>query len=173
MAGIRQAGERAIDQMAGALLGEVRRVLRDTEPAFALGQMHLKSYKLPAATPGQPAVTALRRTSLRLRDLANTPDEADLQVLRQLESSFLQGEPLPRVLVQRVTREGQDPEWRVYRPLASLPQCSICHGPPEELAPGVPDALKTFFPEDQATGFAPGSWRGVIRASLTAPPPAP
>lgn len=171
VAPIRQLGERTINHFAGSLLAEVRRVLRDTEPAFALGQMHLKAYELPAAAPGQPAVTAIRRTSLRLRDPANAPDVADLAVLGHLEEKLNNGESLPPVLVQRVAVPGQPPEWRVYRPLASLPQCNACHGPPGSLAPGVPDALKTFYPADQATGFEPGSWRGIIRVSIAAPTP--
>lgn len=169
VAEIRRVGEYAIDHAARSLLAEVKRVLHDTKPAMALDRLHLKAYELPAAVPGRPAVTALRRTSLRVRDPLNAPDAADLQALRRVEEQLKLGEPISKVLVQRVGPPAA-PEWRVYRPLASLQQCGECHGPPGSLAPGVSDQLQVFFPADQAVGFEPGSWRGLIRVSLTIPP---
>lgn len=169
VAAVRQLGERTIDHVARSLLAEVQRVLKETEPPLALDRLHLKTYTLPAAVPGRPAVTALRRTSLRLRDPLNAPDAADLLALQLIQSQLEKGDPLSKVLVQRVGPPAA-PEWRVYRPLASLPQCAACHGPPGSLAPGVSDQLRTFFPSDAAVGYEPGSWRGLIRVSLTVPP---
>lgn len=169
VAEIKRLGENTIDHAARSLLAEVKRVLQDTQPAMALDRLHLKTYALPAAVPGRPAVTALRRTSLRVRDPLNAPDGADLQALQLIQSQLEKGEPLSKVIVQRVGPPTA-PEWRVYRPLASLQQCGECHGPPGSLAPGVSDQLHVFFPSDQAVGFEPGSWRGLIRVSLTVPP---
>ena len=167
VAAIRQTGERAIDHSGSALLMEVRRVMASTTPALAIGMLHLKDYKLPAAAPGQPVVTAIRRTSLLVRNPANSPDVADLAALERIQHQLELGEEVDKVIVQRVTLPGQPPEWRVYRPLVTLKQCLDCHGPPGTLAPGVPDTLKVFYPADKALNFRTGSWRGLIRASLT------
>lgn len=173
VAPFRQAGERAIDHSGNALLLEVRRALADTAPAMAVGRLHLKDYKPPPSRPGQPVVTEIRRTSLRIRNPANTPDEADLAALERIEREIERGDTVSNVLVQRVTLPGRTPEWRVYRPLVTLKQCLACHGPPGALAAGVPDTLKVFYPADQAVDLKVGSWRGLIRASIpdTAPPP--
>lgn len=166
VAAIRQAGERAIDHAGNALVLEVRRVLTDTAPAMALGQLHLKDYKPPPAARGLPAVTTIRRTSLLVRNPANAPDAADLAALTRIEEEIKNGDAVSNVLVQRVTFPGQTPEWRVYRPLVTLKQCTTCHGHANTLAPGVADALHVFYPTDKAIDYRAGSWRGLLRASI-------
>lgn len=166
VAGIRQAGERAIDHAGNTLVLEVRRVLTDTAPAMALGRLHLRDYKPPPAPKGLPVVTTIRRTSLLIRNPANAPDAADLAALSRLDQEIKDGDTVSNVLVQRVTLPGQTPEWRVYRPLVTLKQCTACHGPANALAPGVADALQVFYPTDKAVDYRAGSWRGVLRASI-------
>ena len=114
-------------------------------------------------------MTAIRRTSLQVRNPANAPDPADLAALELIRGQLENGDDVAKVLVQRVTLPGQPPEWRVYRPLVTLKQCLECHGPTDTLAPGVADTLKVFFPSDQAVNFKAGSWRGLIRASIVEP----
>ncbi|MDQ5978384.1 MAG: hypothetical protein QG602_1358 [Verrucomicrobiota bacterium] len=173
VAEIRSIGERALDHCGTALILEVRRVLTTNSAALAIGKLHLKDYKLPAAAPGKPAVTAIRRTGLQVRNPANAPDAADLAALERIQAQLESGDEVSKVLVQRVTLPGQPPEWRVYRPLVTLKQCLDCHGSPETLAPGVADTLKIFYPADQALNFRTGSWRGLIRASVSEAAPKP
>ena len=45
-------------------------------------------------------------------------------------------------------------------PIPLQPQCVVCHGKPEQLAEGVAAALAKRYPDDAATGFAPGELRG-------------
>lgn len=166
---VRQLGERTIDQVGNAMIMEVRRVLAKSSPALAIGMLHLKDYKLPVAPPGQPAVTALRRTSLRVRNPANAPDAADQAALDLIMKQLQNGDDVARVLVQRITLPGQPSEWRVYRPLAALHQCLECHGKESVLAPGVADTLKVFYPADKAVDYKPGEWRGLIRVTIKEP----
>ncbi len=169
VAGIRRLGERTIDQAGVALVLEVRRVLVNTPPVLAIGALHLKDYKLPAAAPGKAAVTALRRTSLQVRNPANSPDLADRAALDLIKAQLEQGDPVAKVLVQRVSWVGQPPEWRVYRPLSALKQCLECHGATAALAPGVTDRLKELYPGDRAVDYKTGDWRGLIRVSISEP----
>jgi hypothetical protein len=173
VAEIRMIGERALDHCGTALILEVRRVLTTNSAPLAIGKLHLKDYKLPAAQPGKPAVTAVRRTSLQVRNPANAPDAPDLAALEMIQGQLERGDEVSKVLVQRVTLPGQQPEWRVYRPMVTLKQCLDCHGPPATLAPGVADTLKVFYPADQALNFRTGSWRGLIRASISDAPVKP
>jgi hypothetical protein len=166
---VRQLGERTIDQMGNAMILEVRRVLTKNAPAMAIGMLHLKEYKLPLSAPGEPVVTAIRRTSLRVRNPANSPDSADLAALDLIMEQLRNGDSVARVLVQRVTLPGQPAEWRVYRPMAAMQQCLECHGKEAVLAPGVADALKVFYPADKAVDYKSGEWRGLIRVSIKAP----
>lgn len=169
VAEIRRLGERTLDHSGSALLMEVRRVMTDTPAALAIGKLHLKDYKVPAAAPGKPAVIVIRRTSLLVRNPANAPDAPDLAALEVIQDQLERGDDVSKVLIQRVTLPGQSPEWRVYRPLVTLKQCLECHGASDHLAPGVSDTLKVFYPADKAVNYRAGSWRGLIRASITEP----
>lgn len=166
---IRQLGERTIDQMGNALILEVRRVLGKSSPALAVGMLHLKDYQLPLPSPGQLAVTAIRRTSVRVRNPANSPDAADQAALDLIMEQLQNGDPVSRVLVQSVSLPGQPLEWRVYRPLVTMQLCLECHGKDTALAPGVADTLKVFYPTDQAVDYKTGEWRGLIRVSIREP----
>jgi hypothetical protein len=166
---IKRLGEWTLDRAGVMMQSEVRRVLTDTAPAMAIGVMHLKDYKLPASAPGQPAVTELRRTSVHVRNPANAPDAADRAALDQIKDQLEQGEPVAKVIVQKVTRPGQPAEWRVYRPLVVIKQCLVCHGESATLAPGVLDALKVFYPHDTAVDYKEGDWRGLLRVTIVVP----
>ena len=121
---IRRLGENTIDRAGTALVLEVRRVLARTPTVDALGVMHLRDYKLPAPAPGSiMTVTKLQRTSLRVRNPANAPDAADRAALDLIQAQLEQGDPVAKVLVQRVMTPGQPPEWRVYRPLSAMKEC--------------------------------------------------
>lgn len=170
---IRQLGERTIDQAGGALLTEVRRVLATHTPALAVGMLHLKDYKLPPMIYGRPVVIALKRTSLRVRNPVNAPDSPDLAALELIQDQLENGDAVAKVLIQRVTVSGVPPEWRVYRPLGVMKSCLGCHGRTNDLAPGVADTLKVYFPSDQAVDYKVGAWRGLIRVSIVESPKKP
>lgn len=165
MAEIRQVGEHAIDQIAYAMIQEVSRVLRNNPPAAAIGLLHLKNFKLPASSERLVAVE-YRRTSLRVRNPANSPDPGDQKVLDRIMSQLKNGDSVSPVLILHVDHPGLPPEWRVYRPLATLKQCLVCHGPADSLDSAVSAALNKLYPDDAAVNYHHGEWRGVIRVSI-------
>ncbi len=165
----RQYGERIIDQVGGSMMSELRKILASTPTALALGSVHLRDYQPPATKRGKPAVLAVRRTSLQVRNPANAPDDADRAALERLKAEIDRGDAPDKVIVQKITTPGQPVEWRVYRPLAVLKQCIDCHGPKRTIAPDVLETLTKLYPDDQAADYAPGAWRGVIRVSLAEP----
>jgi hypothetical protein len=57
-------------------------------------------------------------------------------------------------------------EMRYYAPLMVAPLCVQCHGAAEALEPGVREILRDRYPDDRATGYAAGDFRGVIRVSI-------
>lgn len=176
IADIRRLGERMILQVANNLIGEVDRVLATKKPEAAVDELHLKQPPIPATMAGRPHITAVKRTSLRVRNPANLPDSADLAALLSIQMDLMDGNSPPKVLVQLVEADGAAPaEWRIYRPIAVSPQCLVCHGRADSLAPGVKAKLVLSYPEDKALDYDAYEWRGVIRASLVAPaePPAP
>lgn len=169
LARIRRLGEGTIERAGVALVLEVRRVLAITPTVQAIGALHLKDYKLPVAAPGDMAVTKLHLTSFRVRNPAHAPDGADRAALELIKDQLERGDPVAKVLVQRVTLPGQPPEWRVYRPLSVMKQCLDCHGTAATLAPSVAGRLKELYPADTAVDYKDRDWRGLIRVSIVEP----
>lgn len=171
-ADIAQFGFKNIERIGGLLVAEVTHELATKETSLAVSTMHLKNLELPKPLAGQPRITAIRRTSLLVRDPHNSPDAADQAALELIQSQLSDGDTPDKMLVQRIEHPGGPPEWRVYRPIASSQSCLACHGDPKTFRPGVKAALDLLYPEDKALNYTRQSWRGVIRVSVVPAEPA-
>jgi len=166
VAAVRRAGERAIERVGQQMILEVQRAVSAHGVAGAVSAVHLKNLPLPDSEPGQPRVSAVRRTSLSLRNPANRPDAADQAALAFVDNALRSGSEVPAVVIQRIDRPGQPAEWRVSRPITTMPLCLRCHAAKENLATEVLEQLTRLYPADQATGYTAYQWRGLIRVSL-------
>ena len=172
VAAVRQTGEQSISRVANLLIFEVERGIAADGLTKTLETVHLKNLVLPKSAPGQPVVTAVKRTSLGLRNPANAPDAADRAALAKIDTAIKEGDEVPALLIQRLEPAAAPVEWRVYRPITTMPICINCHGPRNELRPQVRDFLDKNYPMDNAADYTAYKWRGVIRISLAAPEPA-
>jgi hypothetical protein len=137
----------AIDFCADEALELTRAIARDHDPTLAL-----------------------KRTTSRWRNPANAPDEAEARVLRYLEA--LEAEE-PGSAPETLTAAGPDGGARFYRTLRAAPMCLQCHGAERDIDPEVMRILRERYPDDRATGYEAGEFRGVIRVDLPAAPAAP
>ncbi len=165
---IRQAGEAASAMVATRLVTELTAALGAGGPEKAVDICHTKALPLTnEPLPGLPQVTAVKRTSLRLRNPVNAPDAAERAALDHIASLVADGKPAPAVLVQKVETVGvAEPEWRLYRSVGVQAACLACHGAPEAQTPALRALLRERYPQDAATGYAVGDWRGLIRVTV-------
>jgi hypothetical protein len=163
---IRRNGDELIKRIGTTLIYEVEHSLKADGLAKTLRIAHLHDFEPPKLPPGQPQLTAIKRTSLQLRNPANAPDAADRAVLAKIEDALKEGDDVPPLLIQLVTPAGAPAEWRVSRPITTMPVCLQCHGKREKLAPEVRAYLDANYPADAATNYSAYQWRGVIRVSF-------
>ncbi len=90
------------------------------------------------------------RSSHKLRNPANAAPDWVANVI----DSYLAGETEP------VAVELDDSRHGYIEPITMQPLCLTCHG--QELQPEVEAKLAQLYPDDQATGFAAGDFRGVF-----------
>lgn len=159
-------GSRVIENVGKELVDETTRELATKETRQAVATLHLKNMKLPKDVPGRPKVSAVKYTSLMLRNPSNAPDGADAAALKRIRDQLLAGDAPDKVIVQKIELPGQPEEWRVYRPIATSKSCLACHGDPSKFSPGVKEALDNLYPEDKAIDYAAQEWRGVLRVTL-------
>jgi hypothetical protein len=104
------------------------------------------------------------RTSLKLRNPANAPDEWELKVLESFESRKAAGEDPQQIAFHEVVE--QDGK-RVFRFMKAIPTaekpCLVCHG--GEVPPPVEAKLKELYPTDKARGYVAGDIRGAFTIS--------
>ncbi len=174
VAAIRQAGEAAVAAVGKKLVTALNTALAAGGPEAAVLVCQTQALPLTAETlADQPTLVSVKRTSLRLRNPANTPDAAERVALDHVAKLVAAGQPPPPVLVQRIQTAGTAaPEWRVYRPIATKAECLVCHGDTATQSPALRTALQTRYPADAATGYAADQWRGLFRVTI-APAPAP
>ena len=171
VAAIVAAGEAATKQVAVKLVAELTVAIAASGPVAAIEVCHLKALPLTAEKlPGLPQVVSAKRTSLKLRNPANRPDAAEAATLAHLARLVDRGEPTPPLVLQRLGPATAPAEWRVYRPILVQPACLTCHGDPAAQPAELRTALQQRYPQDAATGYKEGDWRGLISATVAPHP---
>lgn len=165
---IRAAGEAAAGALAARLTAELQEALAKGGPEAAVDVCHTRALPLTAqADPGHPRVTSARRTSLKLRNPANAPDAGERAALEEVARRIAAGEAPPAVLVQHIQKpDTAAAEWRVYKPVKIQPACLACHGDPGLQPPALRAKLQARYPQDAATGYRDGEWRGLVRVTV-------
>lgn len=152
-------GAEAVGPLKRELLAALQDALARGGPEHAIDVCRLRAPEI-AAQAARPGVR-VGRTSDRLRNPANAP-AAWMQPLLDAYRAD------PQDRAPRVVRLG---EGRIgyVEPLYVQPLCLACHG--ESLAPALRERLRERYPEDRATGYRAGDFRGLAWAELSEPAP--
>lgn len=124
-------------------------------PTGAIDVCRIQAPALATAAAG-PGVR-IGRTSHRVRN----PDNAPAPWLEPLLAQYVAGTASAPQLVEL----GAD-YYGYVEPIVTQPQCLACHG--SELAPDVANQLAALYPDDRATGFAAGEFRGLFWVAFRA-----
>lgn len=154
-------GDSAAVALTTTLMARVQAEIERVGPAGAVSFCSEQALPLTGSVEdGLARGLALKRTSERVRNPANAPDSLERAALEYFASAAAAGET-PTHLVQ-ATEDG----WRYYRPITVAPLCTTCHGPTDQIDPDVRRILAERYPQDQATGYSAGDFRGVVRVSI-------
>lgn len=145
------------------LSGQLRSAMEDGGPVGAMEFCNVQALPLTRQVSREQGMT-VGRTSLRLRNPDNAPDAAAAEALAWFADGTREAGTVPDPMVQRLP----DGDYRFYQPLMTQPLCTTCHGTADALAPGVADALDRLYPEDRATGYLEGDWRGLLHVTVPA-----
>lgn len=103
------------------------------------------------------------RTSLKVRNENNAPDEWERNVLHQFEKRKAAGENLKTMEYSETVKEGEQSVYRYMKPIPTAGLCVKCHGVDDEINKKV----TMLYPNDQATGFNVGDIRGAFTLQKT------
>lgn len=102
----------------------------------------------------------IARTSTKVRNAKNAPDEWELAVLEQFEKRKLAGESLTTMEYFEVVQKGDNLVHRYMKPISTSGICLTCHG--QNVSNEITNKVKLLYPNDQATGFQVGDIRGAF-----------
>jgi len=130
-------------------------------PASAVEVCREKAPQMARAASEQTG-WAIRRVSLRNRNPKAVPDAWERAALEDFDRRAAAGESPATLEKWEVVKTGERNELRYMKALPVQPLCVSCHGPADQLGPGVAEKLKTHYPQDLGTGYAVGQIRGAI-----------
>jgi hypothetical protein len=104
----------------------------------------------------------IRRVSLKNRNPNAVPDDWERATLIEFDKLVAQGSDAASLEKAAIVQQGEQRIYRYLKALPTQPLCLSCHGDPAQIAPEVKAALAALYPDDKATGYAPGMVRGAI-----------
>lgn len=157
----------AAGELMGELLGELSAAMAEGGPPRAVRVCSEIAQEVQASQ-GRPGVE-VGRTSLRVRNPANAPDNFERRWLESLAALHAAGELLDEV-ARVVETEGGGRELRYLKPIViGAELCLRCHGAEAQLDPEVRRILAKRYPEDRATGYELGDLRGAMTVRVALP----
>lgn len=136
----------ARDRLFERLMARLAAVMQASGPEGAVAVCREEAPQISRAVSEEMGVT-IGRTSHKLRNPNNRP--------RPWVASVIATKPdTPQFLTAADGRLG------AVLPIRLKSQCLTCHGSPEAIPEPVRNALREFYPNDEATGFAENDLRG-------------
>jgi hypothetical protein len=152
----RERGAAVVLPFKQQLMAALTAALAEGGPERAIDVCRLRAPEL--AREASVAGASVGRTSHRLRNPANAPRAWVEPLLAAYVAGGAEAEP----------RAVRLPSGGVgyVEPIFVAPPCLACHG--EALAPAVEARIRASYPDDRATGFRAGDFRGLIWVEFAA-----
>lgn len=105
---------------------------------------------------------SIKRTSHKIRNEENKPNEEEEVIIKQYLSLIAKGEKL-----KPVVEKDKEGKIHFYAPIKLEAKCLMCHGVVgEQVAPKTDSILKVLYSKDKATGFKVGDLRGIVNITF-------
>lgn len=147
-------GVAAKDALFSRLTGKLKAAFAEG-PGAAIGACRVAAPEITAAVGGEQGLR-IGRTSHKLRNPKNTPPDWAGAFIDQRTS-------------KPVWLAHDDGRLAGLLPISTMPLCLMCHGEKNSLMEPIRTALHENYPDDQATGFAPGDLRGWFWLEIPKP----
>jgi hypothetical protein len=160
---IPEQGKALIQAFSSDLKGELKGAIK--EGGFKNG-IAVCSEKAPAiAAKYSTNQWQIKRTSLKVRNPANTASEFERETLLQFQVKKDQGIPVSELSFYQAEDTANGKTHRLMKAIPTQALCLGCHG--DNLADDVKSELQLRYPADQATGFQEGDIRGAFSLTYT------
>ena len=153
-----------IKQLSSSLKQELKTAIQTNGVAAAIQTCKMQAPVLTNEISNSSSLT-IKRTSLKLRNPANTPDAWEQQVLMDFEQQLAQGVAMNQLVYTELVKNKGKKFYRHMRAIPTQPICLTCHGEQKILSTEVKSMLNKEYPDDRAIGFNVGELRGAFSVS--------
>lgn len=161
------ASRTAVQQFGSTLKTSLQQAIQDGGLVSGIAVCHDKAAQI-AADMAQSTGMLIGRTSLKIRNPENAPDNWEMAVLKQFEARKAQGEAIDKLEFFAVIDDDQGQKtFRYMKAIPTAALCLGCHG--EHLTAEVDAKLKELYPNDAARGFKEGDLRGAFTLAQPLP----
>jgi hypothetical protein len=154
----------AAQSFMGQLQGVLMKELREGGPVQALAVCADTAQQMTRNAADELGVS-IKRVSDRVRNVENMPDDYERRILELFSGMHDDGNEPPFVHSEERIVNGEKEFWYLQS-IHVQAQCIGCHGDGETIATNVKKLLHERYPDDKATGYKPGDFRGAIRVSF-------
>lgn len=156
-----EAARNTAKQFQTTLQGELQAAIKNGGPVNAIEVCSKRAPQIGAQLSKQYG-GKVARTSLKLRNADNIPDDWERKVLQLFEIRKKGGENPANIEFYEVVEAAGKKEFRYMKaiPIPEGAPCLNCHG--TDIDPKVQAKLKERYPLDQATGYERGALRGAF-----------
>lgn len=128
-------------------------------PVAAIDVCNLEAPEIASSVSDETALD-VGRTALRWRNPANAPDDFERTAMETFLSQIEAGADPATLELAEIVTSAQGLQLRYMKPIMTGGPCVLCHG--TGISDEVKAAILARYPDDQATGFAPGEFRGAF-----------
>lgn len=153
-----------VKAFAGNLKGELQAAITEGGPIHAIPVCNVKAPEI-ARELSKPVEWTVGRTSHKIRNAGNAPDEWEAMVLDEFLQRAAAGEKLDTMERAELVESTGSQTYRYMKAIPAGEICLTCHG--SNIDPELKAKIDSFYPEDQATGFAFGELRGAFVVTKT------
>lgn len=159
----RAKAQKAAKQLMEALKERLQSEIGAGGFARAVEVCSKDALKLTADIGGENGVE-LRRVTAKARNPKNVPDAYEQGALKTMEADLSAG--TLKEAYEGVQGEGGTRYYRFMKPLRVGDLCLNCHGGEDALNKEAAEKIKKLYPDDKATGYAPGQLRGAVSVKV-------
>lgn len=157
------ASKGVVKEFMGELQGELGKAMKAGGPIQAIEVCNKVAPSI-AKAQSEKHGWEVGRTSLKLRNPANAPDEWEAMVLKKFEERAAAGENPADMAHFEVVEHNGAKSFRFMKAIGMPPldkaPCLKCHG--ENIDANLAAKLDELYPDDQARGYKPGMIRGAF-----------
>lgn len=156
------ASRAVVNTFKKVLVSELQKHIDTGGPAAAVKMCNKRAPAI-AASLSEAHNWSIGRTSLKIRNRANAPDDWERGVLERFETQSADAKKGKTLEYYEVVQQQGKPVFRYMQAIIMHSGCLACHG--SNLDPKVTQVLSELYPDDKATGFEVGDIRGAFTIS--------